>query len=233
MLRLMTTVVTTPTDRPVFVAADGRRARRLRYAAVVAVVVAFAWVTALAIGMLGFDGLPSVSLPLVARGADGVPSQGAEQAGVPPTAVSKAESIARARATVGQAGAAPMRSSNVVGRTSYRPAAATPATAGRKASRRRTTRPSAPAVQPLAPAAPTITPARQGWARRGVTAPPGQARRTAPETVPVKNHQSTAVPPGQTRRLGGNEATTAPATPVTTPEPPGQQKKADETEQTA
>jgi hypothetical protein len=230
MLRLMTTIVTTPTDRPVFVAADGRRARRLRYATVLAVVVAFAWVTALAIGMLGFDRLPSVSLPLVARGADGTPTQRAEPADVSPTALSRAESIARARAALRQAGAAPTRSSNVVQRTRAG-TAATDATAGRKASPRRATQPSGPALQPIVPAAPATTP-RQGWTRRGATAPPGQARRTAPETVPVKNHQPTAVPPGQTRKQGG-EATTAPATPVTAPVPPGQQKKADETEQKA
>jgi hypothetical protein len=229
MLRLMTTVVTTPTDRPVFVAADDRRARRLRYAAVLAVVVAFAWVTALAIGMLGFDRLPSVSIPLVGGGTDGDPSQRAEPTHVSPTARSKAESIARARASARQTRAAPTRSGNVVQPTSAGPTAVTDAAAGRKASPRRATQPSAPALQPLLPATP---PARQGWSRRGATAPPGQARRAAPETVRVKNHQPTAVPPGQTRKQGG-EATTAPATPVTAPVPPGQQKKADETEQKA
>jgi hypothetical protein len=228
MLRLMTTVVTTPTERPVFVASDDRRARRLRYAAVLAVIVACAWVTALAIGMLGYGSLPSVSLPLVASGADAAPGQQAETARVSPTSVSRAESIARARATGGPAGAALTGSSNVVKQT--RPTAATAAAERHKTSPSRARNRTAPAqaVQPTTPTAAAITPARQGWARRGLPAPPGQTH-VATQTIRAKNHQPTAVPPGQTRRQGGNDATTAPATPVATPVPPGQQKKADET----
>jgi hypothetical protein len=47
-------------ERPVFAAADGRRARRLRVAALVAAALVAAWVVALAAGMLGFGRLPGV-----------------------------------------------------------------------------------------------------------------------------------------------------------------------------
>ena len=228
MLRSMTTVVTTPTERPVFVATDDRRARRLRYAAAAVGVVALAWVAALAIGMLGFGRLPSVSFPLVARGVDPVSSERAEPTPAPRPAVSRAESIARARTAARPAAAASPRPTTAVKRTSSRPRAAVAATPSRHDSRVSPRRRAAPiqAVQPPSPAPAATTLARQGWARRGATAPPGQDRRTTPEPVRANNHE--AVPPGQSRRLGGNDATTAPATPVTTPVPPGQQKKADE-----
>lgn len=47
-------------ERPVFAAADGRRARRLRVAALLAAALVGLWVAALAAGMLGFGRLPGV-----------------------------------------------------------------------------------------------------------------------------------------------------------------------------
>jgi hypothetical protein len=232
MLQPMTTVVTTPTERPVFVALDDRRARRLRYAAAAAVVIACTWVAALVVGMLGFSGLPSVSLPLVAHDADAAPSEPIGLARATTPAVAKAESISAAKAAAQRRTTTAPRS-GVVARTSSRPVAATTAAARRTSPPARAQRRAVPpqTVAPAAPAPPATT-ARQGWARRGATAPPGQTR-AAEQTVREKNLRQPAVPPGQTRRPSGREATTAPVTPVTTPVPPGQLKKADEPTQNA
>ena len=79
----------------------------------------------------------------------------------------------------------------------------------------------AQATQPATAAAPSPTAPHTGWARRGTTAPPGQTTRLEAQPTGTK-----AQPPGQARRAA--DTTTVPATPVTTPEPPGQQKKTDE-----
>jgi hypothetical protein len=88
-------------------------------------------------------------------------------------------------------------------------------------------RPSTPVAVPPQPAATTLTPAREGWSRRGLTEPSGQTRRTTVQSEPT--------PSGQTRARGAvthDKTTTTPATPVTAPVPPGQQKKADDPSQT-
>ncbi len=51
-----------PHDEAIFVAGDGRRARRLGRAALVASVLAGLWIVGLGIGMLGFGSLPGISL---------------------------------------------------------------------------------------------------------------------------------------------------------------------------
>ena len=51
-----------PHDEAIFVSGDGRRARRLRRAALVASVLAGLWVVGLGIGMLGYGSLPGISL---------------------------------------------------------------------------------------------------------------------------------------------------------------------------
>src|SRR5262245_26704184 len=56
-----------PADQPVFVAGDGRRARRLRNAAIVAGLLAVLWVVGLGIGLVGFGSLPGVGLVKGAR----------------------------------------------------------------------------------------------------------------------------------------------------------------------
>src|SRR4029453_12907773 len=53
---------TLPADDAVFVARDGRRARRLRNTAIVVGVLAILWVVGLIFGMLGFGSLPGVAL---------------------------------------------------------------------------------------------------------------------------------------------------------------------------
>ena len=65
-------------ERAIFVAADGRRARRLRGVGFVAAFLACLWVVGLAVGMLGFGSLPGVSLvkqPFdeIARGSSDAP----------------------------------------------------------------------------------------------------------------------------------------------------------------
>jgi hypothetical protein len=59
VLKTMRQNTTTPADHPVFVAHDGRRARRLRHAAVVVGVLAALWIVGLGVGMLGFGSLPA------------------------------------------------------------------------------------------------------------------------------------------------------------------------------
>src|SRR5262245_22785699 len=79
----------TPTDQPVFVAGDGRRARRLRNVAIVAGLFAVLWVVGLAVGLVGFGSLPGVGLVHGVR-ADSRPDHA-------PRAVGAAESNAGRR----------------------------------------------------------------------------------------------------------------------------------------
>src|SRR5215210_1267894 len=78
LLEVMTTIAqeqTTPPipyaglERPVFVADDDQRARRLRMAAVAVLALASLWVAGLIVGMLGLGRLPGVSVPLPAAHA--------------------------------------------------------------------------------------------------------------------------------------------------------------------
>ncbi|MGH3080636.1 MAG: hypothetical protein ACRDNH_05800 [Gaiellaceae bacterium] len=208
----MTTAV--KTERPVFVASGNRRARALRYAAVLAVVVACVWLVALVVGMLGFGRLPGVSQPLGAQAKrpEGVSGSHA------PTAASASSRVSQGTA----AGIAITRRASpyhaVVAQKAQsrtRRGAKTGPAGSRGAS------PEPPAASQAAPPA-SVTPApatpHTGWARRGATAPPGQTTRI--EAQPTKPQ-----PPGQTRR---QDTTTVPATPVTPPAPPGQQKKTEE-----
>jgi hypothetical protein len=227
----MTSLVTTPTERPVFVATDGRRARRLRYAAVVTAVVAFAWVAALAIGMLGFGRLPGISLPVVARGPEKTAPQPVKPALRARDVKPNPQAVARtAKAMSRHDAASAARVQAASASTKPRAAAATRPRSGLRTSVRRRVTPT-PRAQPstAAPATPATPTSRQGWAKRGATAPPGETRRA---TAGAKDQQPAATPRGQARRPTAEETTTAPATtPVTTPAPPGQQKKADNTEE--
>src|SRR5262245_16099124 len=65
---------TAPPDRPVFVAGDDRRARRLRNAAIVVGLLAGRWVVGLGVGRLGLGRLPGVGLVKGAR-VDSRPDQ--------------------------------------------------------------------------------------------------------------------------------------------------------------
>ncbi len=188
-----------PLDEAIFVAGDGRRARRLGRAAVAASVLAGLWVVGLGIGMLGFGSLPGISL---AKGSRAV-SPVAPVAGAPFAA---ARETARALLSV-QAAAAAIEAS----RTSNGQAADKRARTG-VAARKKISQGAATQPAPLPPVA-AVNPAQRtrGWARRDYEAPPGQVRKATATPPP---------PPSHGRRVGQ----TPPAAPP--PAPPGQVRKA-------
>jgi hypothetical protein len=187
-----------PHGEAIFVAGDGRRARRLGRAAIVASVLAALWIVGLGIGMLGFGSLPGVSLVKGSRAASPVaPVEGAPAAA--------ARETARALLAVKTAAAAieVSRTSNgqVAGTTRARKSVA-----AKKVSRGAATQPVPP------PPVAAVNPAERtrGWARRDNQAPPGQVRKAT----------ATPPPPSHGRRVGQ----TPPAAPP--PAPPGQVRKA-------
>lgn len=203
-------------EQPVFVTTDGRRARQLRYASFAALALGCLWLGGLVLGTLGFGQL--LPLPDVGHAADrpvGTPQRTNEPASSAPSA-----------SVLTRDAPHPRSSSAARSRTLHASAVRRTVSGGSTAQARRT-QPSAPVAVPPQPAAPTLTLARQGWARRGLTEPAGQTRRATVQSEPT--------PSGQTRARGGGThetTTTTPATPVTAPVPPGQQKKADDPGQT-
>lgn len=192
-------------ERAVFVAEDGRRARRLRRAAVVAALVACLWVVGLGIGMLGFGRLPGVSL--VERVFDGPGGSGAH---ITPVSRNDAAQPASERSGVAR------RVASQIARGSQ-PASSSRARARRSTSSpRNPSRPPAAVLAPAPPAQQPVNPAQRqrGWAREGATAPPGQLRKSEPPP-----------PPGTRGQRRGQTPTTT--TTTTTPLPPGQAKKAE------
>jgi hypothetical protein len=211
----MTTIEREPTtisaplepDGPVFLAADGRRARRLRIAALTVTVFAVLWLAALAAGTLGFGSLPGFSVPKLANlGGGGTPPPPARsseqerrsdergsarplldgtvqrnQAGVAPDL--------EPRGSAGRGVTSPPRNAQPVRRTQQRPQPVQPAQP----------------VQAQAPLPPP--PPLRGRERRGLPAPPGHVRQTEPAPPP----------PGQRR---GQETTTTTLLPPPPP-PPG------------
>ena len=191
----------TPTDQPVFVAGDGRRARRLRNAAIVVGVLAALWVVGLGIGMLGFGSLPGVGLVKGAR----VDSRLAEAP--PAIAAAKADGARRLFA----AELTSSRERSALAATGQRIASRAAAKRSRKAKRAShppsVTTPPASAQAPANPAQRT-----RGWAHKGYTAPRGQLRKAAPPPPPPATSRG--------RRVGRTPAATPPAIPA------GQAKKA-------
>jgi len=186
-----------PHDEAIFVARDGRRARLIVRAAVVATVLAVLWIVGLGIGMLGFGSLPGVSL--VKRSSPPSPVAPAER--VPAAAQKTARELLAAKAASAVVAPAQARNASVRARAQRRAAA-------KKASAAAATAP----APPPAPAAVNPAQRTKGWARRGSQAPPGQVRKAAPPP-----------PPPATSR-GRHVGQTPPATPP--PAPPGQVKKA-------
>ena len=192
--------VPTTSERAVFVASDGRRARRLRRAGIALALVACLWVVGLGVGMLGFGSLPGVSV--VKKQIDGIAGVSDSSRSQPTEQGSRSE-----RKSV------PDESRRVAARSTSRPVRSQP-------QRRAGTRPvaSRPVSRPpvrVTPAPPTaqapVNPAtrQRGWARRGSTAPPGKVRQTVPPP-----------PPGTRGQRRGQDPTAPP------PVPPGQEKKA-------
>jgi hypothetical protein len=144
----------------VFAASTGRRARALQVAGLCVAVVSLAWIAALAVALLGAGALP-----------DALPAAKARAAPQPVPARAPARRIP---------GSAPRRA-RVAVRDEVRTSAATVRPARATAPAALTvTSPRASVTAPGAPPPPASP--RQGWARRGWTAPPGQVKpdRTPP-----------------------------------------------------
>ena len=168
-----------------FAADDGRRARVVRLAGLGTAALALVWLAALGVAMLGAERLPGVSLPSVEqihRVSDAAIRQ--RPPFVQPSARRPAARMAAPR---------PGRSERERLSAQTRPvqrAAPTPAIL-------ESPEPAAPPPvvhpAPLAPApAQTQSPPQQGWARRGWTAPPGQAKQD--ESVPRGHPEHTGKP---------------------------------------
>jgi hypothetical protein len=197
----MTTIEHTPdrarlnSERPVFLAENGRRARILGIAAKIAVLVTVLWLAALAAGMLGFGHLPGTSIEqpfnrLISGGEDASKNQ------APSTDSASAATTASARERAVRAQAIVARHSTPVRRPrSRRPAPAQP------------TQPAQPAP---GQAAVSQQPRQQGWTRRGYVTPPGQVRKAQPP-APV---------PTQPGKALGRVKKTTPITPPPPPPPP-------------
>jgi hypothetical protein len=186
-------------DEAVFVARDGRRARRLRNAAIMAGVLAILWIVGLGVGMLGFGSLPGVALVKGARADSRTPA---------PTPSLTAKATA-ARSLAAEAKAVRRISARIASAHAAGTATARRAAPVSKASHR-------PVVTP--PGAATQTPVNpvvrtRGWARKGYQAPRGQLRKAAPPPPPATSRG---------RQVGRTKLQPAPMPAV----PPGQAKKA-------
>lgn len=192
-------------ELPVFVASDGRRARRLRLVASAIAVLALLWLAALAAGMLGFGKLPGLSTPLGRIG------------GQDKAQSDRSESKARASVRSEQ------RQADLIAAAERRRTSASQQSAGGQAAvKRAQATPAAPrprtphargTVKPVQPQPAPPPPPQQGWARHGRPAPPGYTRRTVqPQPAPPPPGQASA--PGQAKK-----AVTPPPPPP--PPPPG------------
>jgi hypothetical protein len=156
-------------DSHVFAAATELRARALRLAGFFVAIVSLAWIAALAVALLGAGALPDALPAAKAR-----PTPRPDVLRTPDSASSR-----------GTPGAAPRRVGPASGRE-VGTATAVVVQAGR------TSRASATVAAPRAPTTPAVPlpppppppPAaqRQGWAKRGWTAPPG---RVKPDRAPA------------------------------------------------
>ena len=185
-------------DEAVFVAHNGRRARRLRNVAIVVGVFAILWIVGLGIGMLGFGSLPGVGLVKGARADSRTPA--------PASPVTARQATARSLAA--EARAVRRISARIANAHGVATATARRAARVSKNSHR-------PVVTPPVAATQTpVNPARRtrGWARKGYPAPRGQLRRAAPPPPPATSRgrqigrtkpqagPTPAVPPGQAKK---------------------------------
>ena len=161
---------TAPPDEAVFVARDGRRARRLRNAAIVLGVLAILWIVGLGVGMLGFGSLPGVALVKGARADSRTPAP----------APSVTASVATARSLAAEAKALRRISARIASAHGSATAIARRAAPVSKASHRPVVTPPAAATQtPINPALRT-----RGWARKGYQAPRGLLQEGRAATAP-------------------------------------------------
>jgi hypothetical protein len=179
-------------DSHVFAAATELRARALRLAGFFVAMVSLAWIAALAVALLGagalHDALPAAKArptprPEVVRTPDNAPSRSTPGAAPRRVGPASGREVGTATAAVVQAGRASRPSTTV-------------------AAPRAPTTPAVPLPPP--PAVP-----RQGWAKRGWTAPPG---RLKPDRAPAHGtggtsgvaDDSTGTAPGQSGSHGHN-----------------------------
>jgi hypothetical protein len=199
MTTLETKVEQSTPDNAVFVARDGRRARRLRNAAIAVGVLAILWFVGLGVGMIGFGSLPGV--PLV-KGAEhhsaplqsAVPGAGRHASRVLAADIEVVRQQVHKTTTAHRAAVTVAKQRAVVRRAVARAPAVTP--------------PPAAAQSPVNPAART-----RGWSRKGYSAPRGQLRKVVPPPPPATSRG---------RRVGRQKPLTTPPPAV----PPGQVKKA-------
>jgi hypothetical protein len=174
-----------PREQHVFAADDGRRARVVRLAGLGTAALVLVWLAALGVAMLGAGRLPGVPLPSVEqvhRVSDAAMRQrspfvrpragrAAARTAAPRLGRSEAQRLIARTDRVQRAAPTPTIPSS--------PAPADP--------------PPAAHPEALAPA-PAQTPSapQQGWARRGWTAPPGQAKQD--ESVPRGHPGRTGTP---------------------------------------
>ena len=192
----------TRSERAIFVAADGRRARRLRRAGFALAFVACLWVVGLGVGMLGFGSLPGVSVVKKQIGGIAGAPDSSRSERTKPVSPPERKSIPEENRLV------VTPSANREDRPQRQPRAGTRPVASKPASRppvRVTPAPAPPAAQ--APVNPATR--QRGWSRRGNTAPPGKVRQTVPPP-----------PPGTRGQRRGQDPTAPP------PVPRGQEKKA-------
>jgi len=186
-----------PFERAVFVTDDDRRARRMRRGAFAATALACLWVVGLGLGMFGFGSLPGVSL--IKPGPDGSKSEAprAQQAG--------GEGIVRQSRSLDPLGRLITRGRSGVVQASASQHAVKTAQRSRPFTPPRSTPPAVPpAQQPVNPAQ-----RQRGWARNGLTAPPGQTRTVQPPPTSQGQRRgqttttstTTWVPPGQAKKI--------------------------------
>lgn len=203
-LETITQETTAHTDEAVFVARDGRRARRLRNVAVAAGVLAILWIVGLCVGMLGLGSLPGVA---IVKGAASHSRPSPEGAPLVAAALMVDRDTSRLLA-------ADVRSvrDRTAGTTAARravSAASAQRPAVKKIVRRSVKAPAAANAQA------SVNPAQRtrGWSRKGYAAPRGQLRKAAPPPPPATSRG---------RPAGRQKPLPAPLPPV----PPGQAKKA-------
>jgi hypothetical protein len=186
-------------ERAVFVASDGRRARRLRRAAFAAAFLACLWLVGLGVGMLGSGSLPGVSI--VKEQIDGIAGASDSSGSQPTEIVSPLEQKS-----------VPDESRRVAATSRSRAVRSKPGAGTRPVASRPVSRPPTRVTPPAPPAAQTpLNPAtrERGWSRRGSIAPPGQTRNAV-----------TPPPPSTRGQRRGQDPTALP------PVAPGQEKKA-------
>lgn len=181
---------------PVFLSADGRRARLLRLGGCAAAALSALWLAALLSGTLGLGRLPGVPLPDIG----GKSHRGSQSAAAEPTTRS-----ARRRAP----GASPERARKRRKRSAE--AGGDQRVADAPASPRRAERDRRSLTSHRAPSSPGTGALRQAGSP-AATAPPASSRASTPSVTPAPGRSDAT--PGAMRRPSEGRATGSPARPA-------------------